>query len=199
VEDGPAQTTKSTNAVSPTRDKGKGAQTLADATSNHPVNGEKLESPPQSPRAEMSGSGSEGDEPIHSPLALRARMNSVSTAPRAGAETMSLLLVDDNVSIPNRPKLTHCWRVRLLTTHLNRPSTSASSKSSPKEPATPTARHRTARKPSRSTKNPRNKNAPFLLRKTIAAETQQLMDPPALNPPPRTTTTSRNPKSFSST
>jgi hypothetical protein len=99
-EDVPTQTTNSTNVVSAIRDKGKGAETLADATTNHSVNGERLKSLPISPRAEMSGSGSEGDEPIYSPLALRARMSSGSAAPRAGAETMSLLLVDDNVRNP---------------------------------------------------------------------------------------------------
>ena len=99
-EDGPAQTPKPTDVVSPMRDKGKSLETLAPTTTN-PTNGEKSHSPlsPQPTRAEKNGSESEADEPIHSPLPTRERVDrrSSTSASISTENSMSLLLVDDNV------------------------------------------------------------------------------------------------------
>jgi hypothetical protein len=111
--DGPTRTTKSRDVVSPIRDKGKGVVAVVDTTTL-PVNGEKSQSQspqsPQSPpsrRTKRSGSESEADEPIHSPLPTRERVHREdSTAAVASTDAMSLLLVDDNVS---KPSEAHIW------------------------------------------------------------------------------------------
>ena len=96
--------------MSPIRDKGKGVVAVVDTTTL-PVNGEKSQSQspqsPQSRRTKRSGSESEADEPIHSPLPTRERVHREdSTAAVASTDAMSLLLVDDNVS---KPSEAHIW------------------------------------------------------------------------------------------
>lgn len=107
--DGPTRTTKSRDVVSPTRDKGKGVVAVVDTTTL-PVKGEKSQSQsPHSRRTKRSGSESEADEPIHSPLPTRERVHREdSTAAVASTDAMSLLLVDDNVSKPSEG---HIWHV----------------------------------------------------------------------------------------
>jgi len=93
---GHTRTAGSTDVVSPTRHKGNDVVAVTDTTT-HPVNGEKSQSP-DSLETKKSDSDSEADEPIHPSLPTRERADRrSSTSSPTSAETMSLLLVDDNV------------------------------------------------------------------------------------------------------